>query len=621
MLEDISISIKCFNRESVLLKDTRGGVTLLKESELIKEINQYVTTNISEFSHEQIIEISNPETVADLKQQVIIEVRGENSLLQNQQEIIAVLTNYQHNFEQNNPYMQVYQAYIVTESHRIRLCLNFFLKFIYQYEQFSKIEIRDALMKQGVDATGSILANWKKIEIQRLSQNLTARVSPLPQSRPVESYIPRPGQLIETANPLIQTIIENLEKLRQQVLAIDTQLSTADNLDETLERQLQSKQTELDNIAAMIDSFTKEKESLESHYTTVATKLNQLEPKMKQVQETSQLLQNKFNQNHTVDLEKIKQQYKQLELYTTELEKKQKQQHYIEEKINQIEQLNERTKGLVAKFENKIVESSNQTEKAVAFLEKEKQLLANLALVERNLASKTEAFDYEKKELTLFIQQLKHENHLLKDQLQQANGSSQPAVEPIFDNVHESLPQKVEFVDVKEEDQVNLDLINDQKVVQTKSLIKESISEERDIYLSRSRKIDNAKKLTKPKLTLKEYNDIYQKVRYLEHTWMIYLDYLVRLESDPDAFHLSQLTPSEQRLKKRINRHLIEEFIRSNQISTMKEEIELRKRNFFKNPKINLTAKKYRELLQVVENYEVMDYLNQVLRKIYETTK
>lgn len=615
------ISIKCFNRESVLLKDTRGGVTLLKESELIKEINQYVTTNISEFSHEQIIEISNPETVADLKQQVIIEVRGENSLLQNQQEIIAVLTNYQHNFEKNNPYMQVYQAYIVTESHRIRLCLNFFLKFIYQYEQFSKIEIRDALMKQGVDATGSILANWKKIEIQRLSQNLTARVSPLPQSRPVESYIPRPGQLIETANPLIQTIIENLEKLRQQVLAIDTQLSTADNLDETLERQLQSKQTELDNIAAMIDSFTKEKESLESHYTTVATKLNQLEPKMKQVQETSQLLQNKFNQNHTVDLEKIKQQYKQLELYTTELEKKQKQQHYIEEKINQIEQLNERTKGLVAKFENKIVESSNQTEKAVAFLEKEKQLLANLALVERNLASKTEAFDYEKKELTLFIQQLKHENHLLKDQLQQANGSSQPAVEPIFDNVHESLPQKVEFVDVKEEDQVSLDLINDQKVVQTKSLIKESISEERDIYLSRSRKIDNAKKLTKPKLTLKEYNDIYQKVRYLEHTWMIYLDYLVRLESDPDAFHLSQLTPSEQRLKKRINRHLIEEFIRSNQISTMKEEIELRKRNFFKNPKINLTAKKYRELLQVVENYEVMDYLNQVLRKIYETTK
>ena len=102
---------------------------------------------------------------------------------------------------------------------------------------------------------------------------------------------------------------------------------------------------------------------------------------------------------------------------------------------------------------------------------------------------------------------------------------------------------------------------------------------------------------------------------------MIYLDYLVRLESDPDAFHLSQLTPSEQRLKKRINRHLIEEFIRSNQISTMKEEIELRKRNFFKNPKINLTAKKYRELLQIVENYEVMDYLNQVLRKIYETTK
>ncbi|KRN57310.1 hypothetical protein IV74_GL000291 [Carnobacterium divergens DSM 20623] len=605
----------------MLLKDTRGGVTLLKESELIKEINQYVTTNISEFSHEQIIEISNPETVADLKKQVIIEVRGENSLLQNQQEIIAVLTNYQHNFEKNNPYMQVYQAYIVTESHRIRLCLNFFLKFIYQYEQFSKIEIRDALMKQGVDATGSILANWKKIEIQRLSQNLTARVSPLPQSRPVESYVPRPGQLIDTANPLIQTIIENVEKLRQQVLAIDTQLSTADNLDETLERQLQSKQTELDNIAAMIDSFTKEKESLESHYTTVATKLNQLEPKMKQVQETSQLLQNKFNQNHTVDLEKIKQQYKQLELYTTELEKKQKQQHYIEEKINQIEQLNERTKGLVAKFENKIVESSNQTEKAVAFLEKEKQLLANFALVERNLASKTEAFDYEKKELTLFIQQLKHENHLLKDQLQQANGSSQPAVEPIFDNVHESLPQKVEFVDVKEEDQVSLDLINDQKVVQTKSLIKESISEERDIYLSRSRKIDNAKKLTKPKLTLKEYNDIYQKVRYLEHTWMIYLDYLVRLESDPDAFHLSQLTPSEQRLKKRINRHLIEEFIRSNQISTMKEEIELRKRNFFKNPKINLTAKKYRELLQVVENYEVMDYLNQVLRKIYETTK
>lgn len=615
------ISIKCFNRESVLLKDARGGVTLLKDSELIKEINQYVTTNISEFSHEQIIDISHPETVADLKQQVIIEVRGENSLLQNQQEIIAVLTNYHHHFEKNNPYMQVYQAYLVTESHRIRLCLNFFLKFIYQYEQFSKIEIRDALMKQGVDATGSILANWKKIEIQRLSQNLTARVSPLPQSRPVESYIPRPGQLIETANPLIQTIIENLEKLRQQVLAIDTQLSTADNLDETLERQLQSKQTELDNIAAMIDSFTKEKESLESHYTTVATKLNQLEPKMKQVQETSQLLQNKFNQNHTVDLEKIKQQYKQLELYTTELEKKQKQQHYIEEKINQIEQLNERTKGLVAKFENKIVESSNQTEKAVAFLEKEKQLLANLALVERNLASKTEAFDYEKKELTLFIQQLKHENHLLKDQLQQANGSSQPAVEPIFDNVHESLPQKVEFVDVKEEDQVSLDLINDQKVVQTKSLIKESISEERDIYLSRSRKIDNAKKLTKPKLTLKEYNDIYQKVRYLEHTWMIYLDYLVRLESDPDAFHLSQLTPSEQRLKKRINRHLIEEFIRSNQISTMKEEIELRKRNFFKNPKINLTAKKYRELLQVVENYEVMDYLNQVLRKIYETTK
>lgn len=66
---------------------------------------------------------------------------------------------------------------------------------------------------------------------------------------------------------------------------------------------------------------------------------------------------------------------------------------------------------------------------------------------------------------------------------------------------------------------------------------------------------------------------------------------------------------------------MIEEFIRSNQISTMKEEIELRKRNFFKNPKINLTAKKYRELLQVVENYEVMDYLNQVLRKIYETTK
>lgn len=99
MLEDITINIKCFNRESVLLKAAKGEITLLKESELITEINQYVTTNISEFSHEQIVEISNPEIVSDLKQQVIIEIRGENSLLQNQQEIIAVLTNYQHNFE------------------------------------------------------------------------------------------------------------------------------------------------------------------------------------------------------------------------------------------------------------------------------------------------------------------------------------------------------------------------------------------------------------------------------------------------------------------------------------------------------------------------------------------
>lgn len=612
------ISIKCFNRESVLLKDARGGVTLLKESELIKEINQYVTTNISEFSHEQIIDISNPETVADLKQQVIIEVRGENSLLQNQQEIIAVLTNYHHHFEKNNPYMQVYQAYLVTESHRIRLCLNFFLKFIYQYEQFSKIEIRDALMKQGVDATGSILANWKKIEIQRLSQNLTARISPEKLSKTAMKQIPNATQLIETANPLIQKIVGKIDLLRQQILTMDTQLATTYELDEALEKQLQNKHVELTKLSENLDSFTIKKEKLENHYTTIATKINQLEPQIQKIQATSISLQNQLDQTNNDDLEKLNRQHSQLELYSATLESKEQEQQSILEKVNQIQQLNERGEELVAKLEHKVEAQTRQKANAIVFLEEQQKLMENLALIEQKLVNKTETFEYEKKELTLFIQQLKYENKLLKEQLQQPTTSSQPPIESAEPLVHKSLPKEVKFIEVKQDHQASLDLTNDQNEVQETTILKETISADREIYVSRSRKTTKAKKQTKPKLTLKEYNDIYQKVRYLEHTWMIYLDYLVKLESDPEEFHLKQLTPSEHRLKRRINRHLIETFIQSNQLTTMKEELEQRKRNFFKNPKINLTAKEYRELLQIVENYEVMDYLNQVLRRIYE---
>ncbi|MGX7420553.1 hypothetical protein ACWOFR_17405 [Carnobacterium gallinarum] len=366
--------------------------------------------------------------------------------------------------------------------------------------------------------------------------------------------------------------------LNKALVDLESDVEKISQVKVVVEESFATNQAELNELTQLIADASQKKTKTIKNYTYFANETRQLNEQIEEMKA------------------KLTEVIPSLQVEAQEFEKNQLQLTNLEQQVNELEKTNQ-------KLEKILNHSMEKIKK-----QKDLQGQANLTVKLQQMTQEVEAAKKRETQLIEKIQQL--ETVLIKQNIE-----PKPVDEDSLNSKSAEFTSKTEesiesIGEVAKSDSV-LDPIEENDTHKIAVKTQEDGIEEPEIIEAIAEKVKATKSnlwRRNKRLELDYFNDLYRKVQFIEHAWMVHLDLIGANDTNAGSEKVG-LSLVDEELRNNLDKEDIKKFIYSGEALKLKERSTTLKLPFGK-PTISLSTEDCELLIEKARQYDLLEYLN-----------
>lgn len=462
-------------------------------------------------------------------------------------------------FEKANPQLLVYEIFMGSKEELSFVYFNFLPVFKSQTAFPLQIGMKEALLQQGiqVDEVSDVLNEWQVLEQKRMQNE-------------VERY--------------------KIQKITQQKQAKQAELP----LEKALQEQKKDIQQSLDYE---LDTIQTKKNKIEHSYQQMAPTLKKTEQSLATFMNSIKELKEAIKQEeaelaeHQINLNSVSQQISEAKTNSWEVKDDQvKSAQELKNLIKKGREIIEQAKLQAIILEK--IQLENQENQ-----EKWKRAKTQLAALHAETLKK-------KKEYQQYLNIAKENDVYFKNEVERVEKEATDSFEK---KINETIMENEELIVQRKKQDLAIKKL-EKKLIETEEYTLQELEKQK-----KNKKVIRLTHNRKQKIELPEYENLYHKVKYLEHTWRLNQELIVRKERL--TITETELTyEKEELLTLRKSTKEVELFVMMDECKTIHQRVKIRNLPFMQ-PKAILLSKDYELLKEKALYFDLIERENQSLER------